>query len=71
MNRFVKNKKRAKALIHKLGHKVRFFYIFSGFALARCVKCGAMTYVAGKHHRHLYNKEISGDAIRKSCALIR
>lgn len=70
MNRLIKNKKKAKRILEELGHKIDRFYMFSGFALARCLICGAMTYVSGKYRNHLYGKKFSGDAIKNKCPVV-
>ena len=67
MNSLIKNKKKAKRLMKERGHKINRFYMFLGFALARCVTCGRMVYVAGRPRNHLYGMLISGDAIKELC----
>ncbi len=67
MNSLIKNKKRAKSLIKKMGHKMKSFEMFAGLALGRCVDCGKMVYVAGKYRRNVYGKKISGDATKLAC----
>ncbi len=67
MNRLVRNKKRAKLVSKGLGHKIKYFYMFCGFALSRCIKCGAMIYVSGRYMNHLYGEEFSGDATKLTC----
>lgn len=67
MSRLIKNKKRAKLMVKRMGHKMKSFYMFSGLLMCRCVKCGKMVYVAGKYRTNLYGKRISGDATKMAC----
>ena len=67
MNSLTRNKKKARTIARKNGHKIGRFYMVCRFALSRCVKCGKMLYVAGKSHNHLYGKLVTGDVTKDLC----
>lgn len=67
MNSLIKNKRRALRAAVIKGHKFDYSTRDNKYNIFRCLICGMMLYVTGKHYHRTYGKTVSGDASTLSC----